>query len=518
VLRSRNTIRFLALAGVLLAFATTAAAIGNELIPLDDWSYKAIERMEALGLCLLPDDRPFSRTEMSDIVTEISKKAFDRRLSARDKYNLGRLEKEFTEFSSRRDPQYRYDPPTFYVQDSPLVLEGDVDIGASFERAFLGDDEVFLKSSPQFRIHIGERVTMDARYRFVFGPEHGDRARDNKPSRREKSFKGLTSLYERGYTIVGFDKLHVFFGRAEIDWGPGHIGNLITPGQNLTVDQLGFRIRLKRFRLNFFHGQLSPVSSRYFAGHRLEFRIANTVVGVSETTVYHDKDVDPLYMFPLVSFYANQFNERGNDDNVLWAVDAKTTLRSVATLYASLLIDDAQFEREDGAPDKLALDVGGRVAISNPVEMTFRGNYRFVDIFTYTHKDSSNNYVGGEGLPDEGDALLGGEPGPDGDAWRLEAEYYPRPNMVAGVFVFRERRGEGEDFRPHITGDDPDPDFPSGTAQHTHGFGATVRYEFDRNRTVGAAWSYARFYNIGHVGGLGDSDNAFKVFVNWEFL
>ncbi len=66
-------------------------------------------------------------------------------------------------------------------------------------------------------------------------------------------------------------------------------------------------------------------------------------------------------------YYANQFNERTNEDNVIWSVDAKTSVARAVTVYGSLLIDDFQFERDDGYPDKLAADVrralGPRAAV-----------------------------------------------------------------------------------------------------------------------------------------------------------
>ena len=109
-------------------------AVGQEFIPLENWSYEAVERFEALGMCVLPEDRPFTREEFIQITTDIAQGAFDRRLSPRDRYNFERLEKEYTSFASRRDPQHRYDPPTFFLQDSPLLFEGDVDIATSMDR------------------------------------------------------------------------------------------------------------------------------------------------------------------------------------------------------------------------------------------------------------------------------------------------------------------------------------------------------------------------------------------------
>ena len=84
---------------------------------------------------------------------------------------LPRLEKEYTEFASQRDPQYRYDPPTFYLQDAPLTMQGDVDLSPAVEQDFYGDKtEYFVRSATSFKIHVGDHFTYDVRYRFAFGP------------------------------------------------------------------------------------------------------------------------------------------------------------------------------------------------------------------------------------------------------------------------------------------------------------------------------------------------------------
>jgi len=495
------------------------AALGQEFVPLDNWSYQALERLEALGLCTLPEDRPFTRTEFVQIVDAVSRSGFDQRLSARGRYNLARLEKEYTEFTSQRDPQYRYDPPTFYLHDAPLTMQGDVDLDASAEESFFAEDtEFYLRSNPTFKVHLNDNVTFDMGYRLTFGPEHGDRIRNRKPSRGEKSFKGLTALYERGYVVAGWDKFHVFAGRDHIDWGPSDWGNLITPGGNISVDQIGARVRIKNLRLSAFHGQLSPLSQRYFAGHRLEIAWRRSVFGINETAVYAGRDFDPVYAVPLGSFYANQFNARDNSDNIMWSVDAKTSFMRMFTVYGSLLIDDAQWERDGVNPDKIAFDVGGRMALSSPVAATVSARYRFVDIYTLTHHDSTAAYVSGEGDLAGGDVLLGASPGPDTETWRIRADVYPRENVVVGLFAYGEGRGAGNDFRPHTAPEDPNPPFPSGYVQRTRGGGADVRWELRRNQFVTGPYTRARIHSAGNILGMDETISAFRVFLHWEFL
>jgi len=408
-----------------------AAGVGQELIPLENWSYKAIERFESLGMCNVPADGPFTRAEFIKIVNEILEKTFERRLTPRDRYELDRLRKEYSDFAAQRDPQARYDPPTFFVQEHPMTLEMDLDLAGVADKPLLDEfgTEFYLNSNPAVKLHFSDHVTYDVRYRLVMGPEHGVRARNQKPSRRERSFKGLTSLYERSYVIFGWRWAHVFFGREYVDWGPSDWGKLITPSQLISIDQLGWRAKLKWFRFSMFHGTLSPELQRHIAGHRVEMRFGRVTIGLNETAVYAGREWDPIYFFPLASFYANQFNERGNDDNILWSGDIKVSFLDALTLYTGGLIDDFQFERDGSNPDKYALEVGGRLAVSEPVASTWRFRYQWVDIYTYTHLDTLTYYLSGEAERDL-DELVGGAPGPDADTWRIEGEFYPHPTVI----------------------------------------------------------------------------------------
>jgi hypothetical protein len=496
-----------------------ALGVGQEFIPLENWAYDAIDRFESLGLCNVPDDAPFTRPEFIKIVNEIKEKAFDRRLSARDRYELDRLEKEFTEFASQRDPQARYDPPTFFLEERPVVFELDFDLAGIAAKRPLSEfgTEFFLNSNPEIRFHFSDHATYDVRYRFVMGPEHGDRARGEKAWRRVRSFKGLTSLYERSYIILGWDRIHVYYGRDYTDWGPSQWGNLITPGFGVSLDKLGWRAQLKWFRLSMFNSQLSPVSRRRMAGHRLEMRFARVTIGLNETVVYARKDWDPIYFFPLASFYANQYAERDNDDNIYWSADLKVSFLNALTLYGSFLVDDFQFERDGENPDKYAFDIGGRLALSTPVATTWRAQYRWVDIYTYSHFDSLGVYVSGEGELENGDRMLGGQPGADSESWRVEGAFYPHETVIATGAVFSNRLGEGNDLRAHEDGAPVDPPHPSGVVQRTRGVSLKLRWELKSNSWVEGYYAWARIANVGHVKDDNEDTNAFRLVIRWDF-
>ena len=511
--------RVLATISLVLLLAPRALyAVGHERIPLDSWAYRAVERFEALGWCTLPEDRPFTRDEFIRLVRAIDTHTPGAALSARDEYELDRLRQEFTGANAISDPRARYDRALFGA-DSLVAAEADFDLRAFAERVPFGEEEeYFAASAPTAKIHIGDRVTYDVRYQLVFGPEHGERADDHKPSRRTKSFDGLTAEFDRSYVSAVWSQVELVAGRDHVQWGPSDLeGGLITPGLRYGIDQLGGRLRFKAFRLDAFQGQLFGEPERWMAGHRLEGRFGRTVVGVSETVLYNSRGLDMLYFLPLAWFYANQFNERTNDDNVLWALDVKTNALDGLTLYGSVLVDDFQFEREAGFPDKLAFDAGFRWVPDRPLGLTIRGRYRRVDLYTYSHVDSLSMYVSGAGDLAAGDVLLGGVPGPDADTWRIDAEVFPRANVALSAGWFGARIGEGRDVRGFEQGvDDKNPPFPSGVVDETFGFDVGARYELRGDSWIAATYAHASASNRSNISGNDPKTDAFRLELRWD--
>jgi hypothetical protein len=511
--------RLLAAAVALVAcLPASPRAVGRERVPVDHWCYPALERFETLGWCTLPETRPLGRAEIRAVVAAVAARVRESgspaMLSARDAYELDRLEHEFT---ATDDPRERWDRALF-AEDGSVAVEGDFDLRPYLERAPGSDEtEVFVGADPTAKVHLGARVSYDLRYRLLFGPEHGARARDQKPSRREKSFKGLTSLYDRSYVVGTFEPVDVLVGREQIDWGPGAGGGLIVPGARHTVDQLAFRLKFRSLRLDAFYGQLFTAPERYMVGHRLEVALGATVLGLSETVVYGGRPLDWLYLFPLSWYYANQFNERTNEDNILWSLDAKTTIAGRVTLFGSLLVDDFQFERSQGYPDKLAYDVGLRWVPARPLGLELRGRYRRVDIYTYSHLDSLSVYVSGAGEIAQGDVLLGGDPGPDADEWGVAAAVYPRADLALTLSGAGRRAGEGGDVRAFDLGVDPaDPPFPSGVVERTIAVGLGARWEFKGDSWFAASYAHTRVENRAHAAGDDGDDDSFRLEIRWD--
>lgn len=502
---------------LLLSVSVAAAPIGQEFLPPEHWAYRALERFETLGFVRLPSHRPFTRPDVVRYVEALKGRVGDvDSLSARDRFELQRLDEEFSSEAARENPRGRWDRPLLYSVEEPFHLEGDLDLSLIPKvDAFDSRWEFYVAGNPELRLHLREWLTYEVRYRLVMGPEHGDRARNEKPSPREKSFKGLTSLYERAYIVGSYKSVTLFWGRDYVDWGPAEFGNLILSDTAGSLDKFGGRLRFKNMTLLSTHANLSAERERRFSGHRLEVRFGDVLLGIDETVVYSGRGFDPVYILPLSSFYSNQFNER-SDDNVIWSLDAKYDVTPGLQLFGGLLIDDYQFERDGKNPDKLAFDVGVRAAVRGPVPLTVRAQYRFADIYTYSHRDSTRNYVTGTGDPADGESPLGAPEGPDADRVVLQVDVYPRRDVTASFLLENGRRGVGNDFRHFETGMDPFPPFPSGTVEKTMSLGGSLLWEQRGNSSAALSVLGVRVENMDNIPSASEWSPAVRLRLTWD--
>jgi hypothetical protein len=150
------------------------------------------------------------------------------------------------------------------------------------------------------------------------------------------------------------------------------------------------------------------------------------------------------------------------------------------------------------------------------VPLTVSARYRYVDIYTYTHRDSLMVYVTGTGDPFSGNPPIGAQGGPDTDVFELRADCYPWPSVTASIFAESRRRGEGNDYRIHEEGIEPTPPFPSGIVERTTTFGVGALWEFGGGSSLGADVEYGVLKNRNHREGDDDDSMMFRTFILWD--
>jgi hypothetical protein len=487
------------LAGVLLM----APAARTETVPPDSWAYEALKSFELRGLVALEPTFPYTFNQCEAYTREIAAAVEARgvALGPRHAFLLERLTKQFV--GTRDRPEDRWSKPVYTVREDERFAALDVSVGASVKKnADRNKGEANGLAVPGILVGLGRNVTLETNYRLVMAPEWGRNANMMKPSARLRSYRGVTAEFERALLDASGEWWEVRAGREYMHWGSDPREDLILSRTAGSLDHVGARFELGRFALSTFQASLTDDwQRRRFAGHRLTTALPRGVfLGISETVVYQG-DVKHMYIVPLGIFYAQQFNEGSNVDNILWELDWKVPLRRGLLFYGEFLIDDFQYQRdENSGPDRLGLHVaadalfmvGGR-------ELELSAGYTHIDTYTYAHF-MAGGYVAGDGNA-QMNPLLGSSLGPDADRRFIKATLGMSARAAVSVEGAYSKYGSNnqlfnavlQDWAPSM---DNDPAFPTAPVLHVKYVCAGALYDL-RNGSFVSAGGGVRFRDGG---------------------
>lgn len=484
----------LLLSGFFLLVLAGCCRASDETVPPDSWVYPALRKFELLGLLHLEPSMPYTRCEVEHYVMRVLSALGGGReaLTGRQRFLLDRLQAEFAGKSS--DPQSREDGPSLLFRDGELFLTLDVAAGGAFRKR-IGEKkgEAGGLLVPEILLDLGNGLTVQTSYRVEVAPERDSRERNLKPGPRTRSFRGVTSEYERAVVSFRGSRWRAAAGRDYIHWGNGREDGLVLSRAAGSLDHFLFEFSLGRFKLATFHALLDPGIPRRLAGHRLSVRLPRGIfIGVGETALYAGRSFDFAYLLPFSAYYANQFNEAG-DDNILWALDWKVPDIAGFLVYGELLIDDFQYERDPPAPDRLGFNLTlERLFMLGGREIELLASYTYIDIYTYAQEESHHtSYVTGEGNYGF-DRIIGSRIGPDSDRWdlRLEFPLHPKLSVSAGGSITR--AGEGRNLGEWNPDMDHDPAFPSGEVVKEEEIYLSQVFDFTRGSflSAGGGWRF----------------------------
>ncbi len=456
----------------------------DENISPESWVYSALRTFELKGLIHLSPEIPYSRKMIEFYLDRILQnlKDADTRLSPRQNFLLRRLRQEFQGRSHR--PRDREDSPVWLYQKGRRFLSFDMGAGLSFrKRIEYKKGELDGLLSPDILIDSGGGFTYETVYKLRLRPEWNNNVTHRKVSAREKSFRGLTSEFERGYISVHRNWWGIIMGRDYIHWGNSRDDGLILSSGAGPLDHLSAYMELGIFKLSLLHSILDSdaVSPRKLAGHRLSVKLPGDIyIGISETVVYSGRGLDFAYLLPAGSYYANQYNENENEyNNILWGIDWKIPACRGLLFYGEFLVDDFQYENRETAPDKIALNLTAEALLTaggHDIEALF--DYTYIDIYTYSHTGSLTGYITGGGDTDK-DRIIGSYLGPDADRWRFRFSAALSPNRVMDLNGSDSRYGEGNDLRSWSPQEhEPDLPFPSGLVTEEKELSVSASFDF----------------------------------------
>jgi len=419
---------------LLLSFGSLWAEDSKDL-DLKHWAYPVLQRFEARGWLVLPATRPYS---YGQVAVELGKmkelvSSNQETLSPADQYNWDRLSQEFLADSAQ--PR---------LEEKDLLEAGDENVKFNADGALIPRTVISNLSSPahsltgqvDFGGSLKGTMVFDQRLSFLVEKEN---AKVEKTSATQTAWRGGKLVIDWSYFRVKLPWLYVTLGRQQHWWGPGRVGTLLVSDNAPAFDALNLKLDYKRVGLESFAGILGTEQQRFFSGHRATIRLFKRLdLGASEVVIYRAKNIDPVYINPLLPFYGTQWNER-EDDNVIWAADAAWTAFNGCKVYGELLMDDVQYEQDPPAPQKLGFLAGLHLADplglpDTDVKLEYAGNQKWV----YGHRRFANRYAGGDSL-----SVIGHAIGTDADLFDLKLEHRLHPRFNLGLEYSLERHGQG---------------------------------------------------------------------------
>jgi len=306
---------------------------------------------------------------------------------------------------------------------------------------------------------------------FVLDEELAD-----DPFYRGKKWRGFAGDVDQAFVACTTHGVNALAGRFGGFWGPRR-SLLFSPDQKL--DGLAYSVRWGRLTVSYRLGQLDGLDPdehevnqfepRYIAAHRLDWHFGSRFrLGLFETVVFGGpgRQIDLLYLNPLISFHAAQLNEN-LDDNTMVGFDFDLQPGSGVLVYGQFLVDDLQVDnktRGDQEPGQLGILAGGYLADLLP-QTDLQVEYQHVSNWTFNQVHERNRYLN-DGRP------IGAGLGNDYDLADFKLIRWWSKFFQSSLRFSYYRQGEGRIDAPwtapwiEFEGDYSEP-FPSGIVQRT---------------------------------------------------
>jgi hypothetical protein len=512
----------------------TASAMGRPPadLPLDHWAYPLLERLAGRGVIAIDlAARPIARSAVRAALlarsarSQAAARPVD--LTDRERWALERLEAEFTENA--------VDRPTLARRDGDAVVAIGLKLGTEIRYSAvgaagveslavardLGDDDVRASADLSYELWGGVGDAVGFWSTATLLAEGQDGPRTERLSSRARTWRGFAATVDEAYLKLEGSHYGVAVGRRGSAWGTARWGRLLISGTAPTLDGIDASFRVGPLSFRGLHAlleyrslgteeHLAESDHVFLAAHRAAVDGGWGSVGVSEAVVYSATIPEPGYLVPLIPYYLAQHNER-EDDNVLWSLDVLTRPLTDLDLYGEFLVDDLQYERDTGHPDKYGVTVGAAHygnLLRSDVETSIE--YTNVRKWTYTHGRVEHRFAQ-DGHP------IGFDLGPDADRVTFGFVCHPSLKWSARLGLASARKGEGTIDVPFEDGENDEPAFPSGDVTTTRTASLDLLYDDPGRFSGGFGASYHDSERSDSAGGSGTDGNGWEIWAGVRF-
>ena len=429
----------------LSASAQDAGRIGSRILPLDSWTYEAIERLRSRGFLrdLNPLAQPYRRIDVAAELVGVDADTLPDPTAGWVRLLMGELAPELRRLSESEDEVAGQRVGFQFLlgatasdsrrRDPLMPYRTSENEGLKQRAWWSGAGGLWLETH---NVAAETRLLRDTWFKDGRGDPDG---------RNPKGFK-ILGRTDNAYLTLAYPWGNVWVGRFKRNWGPiGQTGMMI--GDNPTpYPQIGLDLGRGNLTFRFMGGELESVNGRqrYIVGNRLDYRRGNFWASVGQSALYSG-EIGALRLFnPLEFIFFNRLNE---DDP--GAIGSNKVFNAMfwarvgqGTLYGEFALDDFDLNPRVGKEDRAAeatsyqLSLGGRyLGVSDRLEFGF--DYRRVSALSYRTTALAEIWTHLErGIAD---------PWSDYDRLTLRADWYPSLQglRISPVLQFQ-RKGEGD--------------------------------------------------------------------------
>lgn len=328
-------------------------------VPLDHWSYRAIESLAGFGLIdtLVYGTKPFTREEMARLVVEASGKVKGLKPNQKDVAEdiIFRLKKEFEDEVNGLNGEKGLVPPTFvkpiheasfsfvYVEGKPIEFlpkdqkKGAANIDATEGTPLVRNNEgIRYWDGQNYGLMLSGYANLFNRFSFYVEPYFSLRGDFGE------TWEGDASLH-KAYIKTYLGPVEIEFGRDTLWWGQGNQGSLVFTNNAAPMDMLKFSTphpvllpwifsRIGLIKASTFLSRLesrTEVSYFYLWGGRLNVKPFPWLeLGVAGGMQFNGEGVPKLEWGDLLPFIRIQTIGKGGPDktNQILGFDARITI------------------------------------------------------------------------------------------------------------------------------------------------------------------------------------------------
>lgn len=394
---------FLSAIVILLTISYQAFSTSMVNVPLNHYSYKFIERLQAKGILdeFLSESKPYSRGKVSEMIIHTLRLLEDGKIHLTD-VDMGLLEEMKREFAQELAEQGQTG-----IQGYKHTIDW-----ASGDRSFIfrlgfTQDGSFNKSDKIYTSTLNTTFYGDISKNVSFY-NYSKASREIGGER--PVWAGLDPRYVR-YPWRGLSDSYIVFGgswgaiqagKDAVLWGPGYHGVIGLAGVDPTFDMIRFRTHVWKVSftslLGFLRDDLdkeyrSDVPKKYLSAHRFEITpYPGICIAWQEAYVYAEELqielLNPIMPYQMAEDYL------GDIGNNTMEGDIVITLIPNTKLYSSLFLDDFHTDASPFKYPGFGWAILNGIMVADPFGISntnIIAEYARVEPWTYTHKGVIQN-------------------------------------------------------------------------------------------------------------------------------